>query len=329
MLRRHRPIVLGAPTAMDPSASPDDHASPTGSNGNAPILRFGDRVIDTSRPLVMAVVNATPDSFSDRQRLTTTAARAARCFALLDEGADILDVGGQSGITGVPEISEDEEASRVVPLVEAVVAERPETVVSVDTYRPAVSRAVIDAGAAIINDVSGLAHPELVALCADAGSGLVVMHTRVAPKHKLLDPDLYDDVTDDVVAMLREKVAAATVGGLDADALIVDPGIDYAKTPYQSVEVLRHADAITALGRPVLWALSRKDFIGAITGRRPSDRLPGTLAAIGHVGARPGAIFRVHDVAATIAYLRVQQALQDGDVLARDAALAIDNRRER
>lgn len=277
----------------------------------------------------MAVVNATPDSFSDRERLTSTEARAEKCFELLDAGADILDVGGQSGITGVPEISEDTEASRVVPLVEAVLAERPDTVISVDTYRPEVSAAVIEAGAAIINDVSGLAHPELVGLCASAGCALVLMHTRVAPKHKLLDPDLYDDVTGDVVEMLSGRISESVAGGLDPDALVVDPGIDYAKTPYQSVAVLRDRDRITALGRPVLWALSRKDFIGAVTGRRPADRLPGTLAAIGFIGSEPGAIFRVHDVAQTVAYLAVQRALTDGDVLTPTSNLDLDNRREK
>lgn len=276
----------------------------------------------------MAVVNATPDSFSDRERLTTTEARTARCLELLDAGAHILDVGGQSGITGVPEISEDEEAGRVVPLVEAVLAERPDTIVSVDTYRPGVVAAVIAAGAAIINDVSGLAHPDLVGLCADAGCGLVVMHTRVAPKHKLLDPDLYDDVTDDVVTMLSERIATAVAGGLDPASIIVDPGIDYAKTPYQSIEVLRNRHRIEALGHPVLWALSRKDFIGAVTGRRPADRLPGTLAAIGYVGAGPGAIFRVHDVAETVAFLQVQRALELGDLVAPTTNLDLDNRRE-
>jgi len=314
---------------MHASAASPDRAMSSRDPASPPALTCRGRSLDTNRPLVMAVVNATPDSFSDRERLTTTESRAERCFELLDAGAAILDVGGQSGITGVPEISEDEEASRVVPLVEAVIAERADTVISVDTYRPAVTRAVIDAGAAIVNDVSGLAHPELVGLCAAAGCGLVVMHTRVAPKHKLLDPDLYEDVTSDVVEMLEARIATAVEGGLDREGIIVDPGIDYAKTPYQSVEVLRSAERITALGRPVLWALSRKDFIGAITGRRPADRLPGTLAAIGHIGAHAGAIFRVHDVAETVAYLEVQRALRDGDVLGRDADLDVANRRER
>lgn len=309
----------------DPSTTSTDPIPPP----HAPLLRCRGHLLNTSGPLIMAVVNATPDSFSDRERLTTTEQRAHKCFELLDAGADILDLGGQSGITGVPEISEDAEASRVVPLVEAVMAERPDTVISVDTYRPAVTRAVIDAGAAIINDVSGLAHPELVGLCAGAGCGLVLMHTRVAPKHKLLDEHLYDDVTDDVVDLLDQKLTIAVAGGIAADATIVDPGIDYAKTPYQSVEVLRNADRVQALGRPVLWALSRKDFIGAVTAREPADRLPGTLAAIGYVGRRPGAIFRVHDVAEVRAFLDVHRALVDGDVLEPGSHLAVGLRWER
>ena len=154
------------------------------------------------------------------------------------------------------------------------------------------------------------------------------MHTRVAPKHKLLDADLYDDVTGDVVAMLADQIATATARGLSRDAIIVDPGIDYAKTPYQSVQVIRERDRLDPLGRPVLWALSRKDFIGAITHAAPADRLAGTLAAIGVVGDRPGAIFRVHDVAEVVAYLLTRRALQNGDVLSRDADLDLALRRE-
>jgi len=157
----------------------------------------------------------------------------------------------------------------------------------------------------------------------------VVMHTRVAPKHKLLDANLYENVTDDVVAMLTEQIATATSRGVSSDSIIVDPGIDYAKTPYQSVEVLRASNRIIAMGRTVLWALSRKDFIGAITGQAPADRLAGTLAAIGYIGAHPGAIFRVHDVADVASYLNVLRALQNGDVLTPDSHLALDKRRER
>ncbi len=315
--------TMTAPSTTSQAAPPATRARSEGPT----LLCRGNR-LDTSGPLVMAVVNATPDSFSDRERLTTTDERATKCFEALDAGADLLDLGGQSGITGVPEIAEETEIARVVPLVEAVVAERPDAVISVDTYRPGVAAAAIAAGAAIINDVSGLAHPDIIDACVAHGCGLVVMHTRVAPKHKLLDPDLYDDVAGDVVAMLEECIATVTERGLDRDAIIVDPGIDYAKTPYQSLQVLRERDRLRPLGRPVLWALSRKDFIGAITHRPPADRLAGTLAAIGAVGIGPGAIFRVHDVAEVVAFIRVTAAFGSDATLDPTDNLDLDLRRE-
>ena len=183
-----------------------------------PSLVCRGRSLDTSSPLVMGVVNATPDSFSDRTRLTTVEARVGASLQLLDDGADILDVGGQSGITSVPEISEDEEIERVIPLLDAIVAARPDAVISVDTYRPRVARAAIEAGASLINDVSGLQHPEIVELCARAECALVLMHTRVAPKKKLLDPALYDDVTADVVDMLTDRWRQAGRLGLGDEA---------------------------------------------------------------------------------------------------------------
>jgi dihydropteroate synthase len=293
-----------------------------------PSLVCRGRSLDTSSPLVMGVVNATPDSFSDRTRLTTVEARVGASLQLLDDGADILDVGGQSGITSVPEISEDEEIERVIPLLDAIVAARPDAVISVDTYRPRVAQAVIEAGASMINDVSGLQHPEIVELCARAGCALVLMHTRVAPKKKLLDPALYDDVTADVVDMLTDRWRQAGHLGLGDEAIVLDPGIDYAKTPHQSLTVLQEIDRVAALGRPILFALSRKDFIGAITQRPPAERLGGTLAAIGYIGQRPGAIYRVHDVAQTVDFLRVQAALTQGVGLLPDAVLHEDLRRE-
>lgn len=265
--------------------------------------------LDTARPLVMGIVNASPDSFSDVGLEATVADQAARGVAALDAGADVLDVGGQSGITGVPEIPEQVEIDRVVPVIEAIVAARPGAVVSVDTYRPAVVEAALDAGAAVINDVSCLRHPEVAEACAARGAALVVMHTKVPPKQRLQDPRAYDDVVGEVTTVLAERLAAAADLGVPDDALIVDPGVDYAKTPAQSVALLRGLDAVRALGRPVLYALSRKDVVGALTGRPPQERGAGTLAAIGHVGRHPGSIFRVHDVAATVDYLAVASAL--------------------
>lgn len=280
--------------------------------------------VDLATPVLMGIVNATPDSFSDPGRDPTTSARVARAVELAEAGAAIIDVGGQSGITGVPEVPEEDEAARVVPLVSGIVAAAPHVLVSVDTYRPAVVAAVLDAGAAIVNDVSGLLYPEVGTLCAKAGAGLVVMHTRARPKDKVLDDALYDragGVVDDVVGFLERRLEAVAAAGIDPEATIVDPGPDFAKTPAQTIEVLRGLDRVTALGRPVLLALSRKDFVGALTDQPPQRRLAGTLAAVGAL-ATPGTILRVHDVAAVSDYLTVATALS-GDATP-DPALRLD-----
>jgi dihydropteroate synthase len=165
-----------------------------------------------------------------------------------------------------------------------------------------------------VNDVSGLLYPEVATICAQAGAGLVIMHTRARPKQRIDDPALYDDdVTGDVVGFLAQRIAVAADHGLDPEHVIVDPGPDFAKTPAQTVRVLRELDQVEALGRPVLLALSRKDFIGAITQRRPRSRLAGTLAAIASLSGRPGQILRVHDVAEVRDLLAVL-AVMRGDV---------------
>jgi dihydropteroate synthase len=280
----------------------------------------------------MGVVNATPDSFSDSGEHRTVEARVALALEQVAQGARIIDVGGQSGITGVPEVPVDEEIARVVPVVAGLHEAVPDVVVSVDTYRPAVVEAVLTAGAAIVNDISGLLYPEVAALVAGAGAGLVIMHTRSLPKHKVLDDTLYAEaggVTADVVAFLRERLDAAVGAGVPAEATILDPGPDFAKTPAQTVEILRGLDQVRALGRPLLLALSRKDFIGAITRRPPRERLGGTLAAVGHVTGRSGAILRIHDVGEVADYLAVAAVLAGRAELPAGARLADDLRRQR
>jgi dihydropteroate synthase len=281
-------------------------------------------------PVLMGIVNATPDSFSDGGEAPTTDARVALALAQVEQGARLIDLGGQSGITGVPEVPEEEEIARVVPVVAGLHAAAPDVAISVDTYRPAVVAAVLDAGAAIVNDISGLLYPEVAGLVADAGAGLVIMHTRALPKHKILEDGLYDDrggVIGDVVDFLAERLAAAAAAGVAPEATIVDPGPDFAKTPHQTVAVLRDLDRVRALGQPVLLALSRKDFIGAVTSRRPRDRLAGTLAAVGRL-ARPGDILRVHDVAAVADYLAVAAVLDGRADLPAAARLTAGLRRE-
>ncbi|HET6833226.1 MAG TPA: dihydropteroate synthase [Acidimicrobiales bacterium] len=293
-----------------------------------PPLVVRGRPVDLAEPALMGIVNATPDSFSDGGLHPTTEARVELAVELVEQGATIIDVGGQSGITGVPEVAVEEEIARVEPVVEGIHAEMPGLVISVDTYRPAVVEAVLAAGAAMVNDVSGLLYPEVAELCGSVGAGLVIMHTRARPKHKVLDPDLYDDVTGDVVGFLRERIDAALARGMAVKAIVVDPGPDFAKTPAQTVEVLRGMDRVRALGRPVLLALSRKDFVGAATGRPPRDRLGGTLAAVGAL-AGPGTILRVHDVPAVRDYLAVAAVLAGRAELPADARLAEGLRWER
>lgn len=256
------------------------------------------------QPLIMGIVNASPESFSDGGLIGGLDEQVERALRM---GADIVDVGGESGVTDRPPVPPDEEAARVVPLVERLAAEG--VLVSVDTWKASVARAAIDAGAAMINDVSGLLEPEVADVCAASGAALVVMHTRARPKEKAF-PE-YDDVVADVLAFLRDRVDVARAHGVSDEQLVVDPGPDFAKTPAETVEVLRALPSLrAAFGRPVLLAASRKDFVGALTGRAPADRLAGTLAAIGEGATGGAAIVRVHDVAATRDFLTVRAALR-------------------
>jgi dihydropteroate synthase len=184
-----------------------------------------------------------------------------------------------------------------------------------------VAAAAIAAGAALVNDVSGLRDPELADVCAATGAGLILMHTRARPKQRLQDPARYDDILGDVIGFLGERIELARAHGVAFEQLILDPGPDFAKTPAQTIELLRGCARLHELGRPLLMAVSRKDFVGALTGRRPADRLAGSLAALGHgldIGAQ---IFRVHDVAAAADYLAVRAALRGELELPADRAL--------
>jgi len=288
-----------------------------------------DRVLELGgRPWLMGIVNASPDSFSDGGQFGTLQAQIELARGLLEDGADILDIGGESASTGRPAVSVEQEIERVVPLIEHVTVELG-GLVSVDTYKPPVARAAIAAGARIVNDVSGLRDPALAEVCAQSGAALVLMHTRAAPKQRLQDPDLYGDVVGEVCAFLGERMEQALAAGIDPDQIILDPGPDFAKTPAQTIELLAGVGRLHELGRPLLMAISRKDFIGALTGRPPRERLGGTLAALAH-GVDAGArIFRVHDVAAAADFLRVRAALTGELQPQRDLALAEEHRYER
>ncbi len=272
-------------------------------------LRLRDRTLDLSRPVLMGVVNANPDSFSDPGHRPIDA-QLGQVRAMVADGAAVIDVGGQSGITNVPEVDPGDEIARVLPLVEAVVAELPDVVVSVDTYKPPVVEAVLRAGAHIVNDVSGLRHPEVADLVARHDAALVVMHTAAPPKTRLQATGLYGDVVAEVGEFLAATVARAVDAGVHPEAIMVDPGPDFTKTPAQTVEVLRHLHDLNPDDLPMLLAISRKDFIGALTATRPMERLAGTLAAVAAVGTGSGLILRVHDVGEVRRFLTVLEVLR-------------------
>jgi dihydropteroate synthase len=289
-------------------------------------LKLRDRSLDLPPgvPALMGIVNATPDSFSDVQGEKPLDTLVERALGLVEAGAAIVDVGGESGRTDRKAVSVHEEAARVVPLVERLAAEG--VAVSVDTWRAPVARAALDAGAVLINDVSGLSDPEIAEACAASGAGLVITHTRVAPKTRAYPA--YDDVVADVAELLTDRANAVAERGVDREQLLLDPGFDIAKTPAESVELLRRLPELEALGRPLLLAISRKDFVGALTGRRPRDRDPGTLAAVEPaLDATVGSVLRVHDVAGVADFLAVRAALR-GDSEAPTAPLDDALRRE-
>jgi dihydropteroate synthase len=261
-----------------------------------------------SAPLLMGIVNATPDSFSDRQGEKRLEDLVEQAHRLVEDGAVIVDVGGESGRTDREAVPVEEEQARVLPLIERLAADGLR--VSVDTWRAPVARAALACGASMVNDVSALSDVEVADACAEAGARLVITHTRVPPKVKAF-PD-YDDVVADVAELLRERCEVALERGVDEDRIVFDPGIDIAKTPAQSIELLRRLPELAELGRPLLVAVSRKDFIGAVTGQPPAEREAGTLAALGVAAAGGADILRVHDVAAARDYLAVRAALADG-----------------
>lgn len=276
-----------------------------------------------SVPLLMGIVNATPDSFSDSQGPKSLDELVDRAHRLAAEGAALIDVGGESGRTDRAAVSIGEEVARVVPLIERLAADG--LTVSVDTWREPVARAALDAGASMVNDVSALSEPGVADACAAAGAHLVITHTRVPPKVKGFPH--YADVVADVRELLLERGALALERGVGEAALVFDPGIDLGKSPAESIELLRRLPELAVLGRPLLVAVSRKDFLGALTERAPAGRDAGTLAALGAAADGGAAILRVHEVAAARDFLLVHAALGDGEP-AGDLRLPDELRRE-
>ncbi|MEV4348459.1 dihydropteroate synthase [Actinoplanes sp. NPDC049596] len=266
---------------------------------------IGGRPFDFTRQVaVMAIVNRTPDSFHDRGRTFALGQAVEAVQTAADAGADWIDVGGVPFAPG-PEVSPAEELERVLPVVEAA---RSRTVVSVDTYRPAVAAEVIKAGAAVVNDTSGLRDPEMADVVAGTGAQLVITHSLAAPRTPWPSPR-YDDVTGEVAAFLRARVRVALDRGVRPDQIIVDPGPDLNKNTRHTLELTRRLPEIAAIGYPVLAAVSNKDFIGETIDAPQHERLAGTLAALVFSIERGARIVRVHDVRSAVDAVRMTEAL--------------------
>ena len=261
-------------------------------------------------PVLFGILNVTPDSFSDGGDFLEPEAAARRAVVMLEEGAHVIDVGGESTRPGAESVSEEEELRRVVPVIEGVISARPDAVVSVDTYRSRTAEAALRAGAGIVNDVTALrGDPRMAGLVAEAGCPIVLMHMLGEPKTMQREPR-YDDVVREVRDFLAERAEYAVAAGVRPENVILDPGIGFGKTLEHNLELLRGLDAIVDLCFPVLVGASRKRFIGEITGADTAkDRAYGTVATTVLAHEKGATLFRVHDVRANREALAVAAAV--------------------
>jgi len=272
-------------------------------------LRGGRRLEFGGRLAIMGIVNVTPDSFADGGRCFDRAAAVEHGLRLAREGADIVDVGGQSTRPGSAEISPQEEMDRVVPVIAGLRAASP-VAISVDTYRAAVARSALAAGADVVNDISAFRFdPEMLGLLAETGAGAVAMHIQGTPRDMQVAPH-YAAVVREVLDYLRAAVERAGRAGVGRERIAVDPGIGFGKDLEHNLELLRHLPSLRALGCPVLVGASRKSFIGKVLGlEAPAGRLEGTLAVTALAAAAGADIVRVHEVAANVQAARVAEAV--------------------
>ena len=276
--------------------------------------RVRGRTLSVERPLIMGILNVTPDSFSDGGTLRSVDDAIARAEAMLAEGADMLDVGGESTRPHAEAVSAEEETGRVAPLIRELARRFPEATISIDTVKSEVATAAIAEGAHIVNDVSGLRlDPAMARTCSDAGVGVVVMHSRgdVQSMATYEHAEYAGDPMDAVLAELRTQVDSALANGVDAAAIAVDPGIGFGKRSDHSLRVLASLDRLAAWGYPVVVGASRKRFIGELSGvREPSARVHGSVTAAIVAFERGARILRVHDVGATRQALDVANAVR-------------------
>jgi dihydropteroate synthase len=275
----------------------------------APVFRCGAFTFVLERPLVMGILNVTPESFSDGGRFDDRERALAHALQMRADGADIVDIGGESSRPGAEPVAEAVELARVLPLVEKLVAEK--IPVGVDTRKPAVMRAAIAAGAAMINDIFALREPGAIEACAASSVGVCLMHMQRDPRTMQAAP-AYDDVVAEVRDFLFARARACLDAGIGRERIAIDPGFGFGKTLAHNLALLRALDRLSAMGFPVVAGLSRKASLGEITGRSVDERMPASLAAALGAVAHGAAIVRVHDVRATVDALNVWRAVEDG-----------------
>ncbi len=273
-------------------------------------LHCRDKILDLCVPRIMGIVNVTPDSFSDGGNLPDARAAIAHALRLLDEGAEVIDIGGESTRPGAQPVSVDEELSRVVPVIEAL--RGCSAVLSVDTRHLGVMRAAIEAGADMINDVEALAAPGALELAANTGVAVCLMHMQGQPDSMQQHP-VYGDVVDEVEQFLRSKVALAEQAGIASESIVIDPGFGFGKSLTHNLQLLRHLGRLKLIGKPLLAGMSRKSMLGQVTGRPVAEREYAGLAAHLYALRQGASLFRVHDVAAMRDAILVWQAIGESE----------------
>ena len=274
-----------------------------------PVWRVGERAFDCSeRTLVMGILNVTPDSFSDGGRFLDRAAAVAHATRMVDDGADILDVGGESTRPGSNAVSVDEELERVRPVIERLAELHPAIPISIDTRKASVAAEALAAGAAIVNDVSGGADPDMFDVVRERDAAVVLMHMRGEPK-TMQEAPRYDDVVGEVHEYLRQRIEAAELAGIDPERIAIDPGIGFGKDLEHNLELMRRVDVLLDLRRPVLVGPSRKRFLGTILDVPEDDRVEGTIGAVVWLVSRGAHLARVHDVKEVVRAVRVADAI--------------------
>lgn len=271
-------------------------------------LSCGSRFLDLSRPQVMGILNVTPDSFSDGGRFNSLDRALERAVSMVQAGASLIDIGGESTRPGAPAVSEAEELERVAPVVEAIAREL-DVIISVDTSAPAVMRETIKLGAGLINDVRSLRREGAVGAVLHTGAAVCLMHMRGEPRD-MQDQPHYENVTAEVMTFLRERIEVCERAGLAPDRLLIDPGFGFAKTLGHNLSLFRHMHELHALGYPLLVGVSRKSMIGGVLGHPVDRRLSGSLALAALAVEKGAHIIRVHDVAETVDVVRMIEAVR-------------------